>query len=374
MRVLHLIDGTGGRTTRLDLTSGACAALRNEGDEQAVCVIGPAPARRRVAAMGAPVRWSIAPAAGARGTAARALRRVAAAWPPDVVHCWGAEMLSMSQLGFPAGTPTVGIIDRRPPLNEPVTGCLEAPLSDAILLCYDQKAGEALGDLHGTADVNVVTPPAPGRKAQSGAVRAKLGLAEQDLAVLLVGDAPEADSLRFAFMLGLLEVAGRVIVGVAPASARHRARGERLRRRALRRIPMITSDLHMLELASACDLAVWDAGGPGPTSHQEPDAGAGPAPIASLLARGLPVVAPRHEGIARLYPAEAAEACLAMNSSLTELARKLMTLGDDAGLRARVSAAAARHAAGADWTGVFVRSVREAWTRVVRSAGAGVRT
>jgi hypothetical protein len=371
MRVLHLIDGLGGATTRLDLTSGACGLLAERTDgEHAACVVGTGAARRRASAMGAPVLWSVAPAAARASTAARGIRRVGEAWEPDVVHCWGAGVLSLSRLAFPVGTPTVAVIDEQP---EPARGAarwLESPLTDAIMLCYDSAAREPLADLHPGVEVDLVNPPAlagvGGGDRES--VRASLGLEEGDLAVLLIGDAPQADLLRFAFLLGLLEVAGRLIVGVAPRSAANRARGERLRRRSLRPIPLLSSDRPLLELARACDLAVWEAGGPGPTSHREADAGAGAVAIASVLACGVPVVAPHCDGLERLYPEQTSGACLARNSSLPELARALMELGDDAGLRARVASAVARHARESDWTGAFTRRVADAWAKVGASA------
>jgi hypothetical protein len=199
-----------------------------------------------------------------------------------------------------------------------------------------------------------------------------LGIHPRDLVVLLIGDGPEADSLRFSFLLGLMDVAGRSIVGLLPASAAHRGRGARLRRRSTRPLRVVTTNRPMLEVAPACDMAVWDAGGDGPVAHRDPDAGAGAVALASVLRTGVPAIAPQCATFEALYPEAVRERCLAMNSSLPELARVLMGLADDEPGRADMGRLLQKHTADGRASEAFARAVGDAWDRVVRSASHSV--
>jgi hypothetical protein len=245
-----------------------------------------------------------------------------------------------------------------------------APLGNAILLCYDEVSKGELEAAWPGVEVRVVPAPAVATRFDADRARARemLGIDPGDLVVLLIGDGPEADSLRFSFLLGLMDVAGRSIVGVLPASAAHRGRGARLRRRSTRPLRVVTTNRPMLKVAPACDMAVWDAGGDGPVAHRDPDAGAGAVALASVLGTGVPAVAPRCATFEALYPEAARERCLAMNSSLPELARVLMGLADDEPGRAEMGRLAGARAAGRNAAEAFVQVVSDAWERVVRSA------
>jgi hypothetical protein len=374
VRVLHLIDGSGEPGPRLDLCAGAAGLLaaRTSG-EHASCVVGPAAARRRASALGAPRGWHVAPVLRRPEAAARGVRGIGESWSPDVVQCWGAEMLGVARLAFPAGTPLVAVIEGRGGGHGLLVEWFGAPLTNAVLLCYDEGDRAALADEWPGVEVRRVPPgvvPRPGLTNEPRRVREALGIDPGEIAVLLVGDAPQADALRFAFLMGLMQVAGRSVVGVMPTSASGRRRGSRLRRRAIHRLRVVASDRTLLELASACDLGVWDAGGTGPVAHWTPDAGAGAVAVASVLAAGVPVVAPACPTFEALYPAAAREACLARNSSLPELARLLMGLANDQAAARAIGHEVRAHAASMDGSGAFVRAVSDAWARVARSAGA----
>jgi glycosyltransferase involved in cell wall biosynthesis len=113
----------------------------------------------------------------------------------------------------------------------------------------------------------------------------------------------------------------------------------------------------MSALLGACDLAVFDGGGPGPTRDWDPAPWAGPPAIAPALAAGVPVVAPAWaiEGPSRvgLYAAH--------NSTLPELVRGLMELAQDPERRERMGREA-REQCGPERCGDgFVRGTNEVW-------------
>lgn len=346
MRVLHLIDG-GFRAGYTGQDPGVAAAgcrllLERAGPLQTVCVLGPRRAVDHIRGLGLRVDTAIAPPLGSPASAWLALRRLAAAHGrPDAVQCWGRSVARLALRAFGESLPRIAFVQS--------PGWVDA---DVVL---------STGGGTGPAGAICVPPPVldaggPGRDE----VRRRLGVPPDRPLIAQLGVAPQADTLRFTFLVGILNAAGAGVTGLAAGAAAQRARGVRFRR-GREWMPAATSTLPLDHLLPACDAAVFDGGGPSPTADWPPAPWAASA-IAQAHALGVPVVAPAWAR-GGWYPDEAAAACLAHNSTLPELSRVLLPILEDAALRSRLSAAARAHAAAMDLASRFVDAVQDAWER-----------
>jgi hypothetical protein len=207
------------------------------------------------------------------------------------------------------------------------------------------------------------TLPAPALPVDAGArarVRASLGISDSDPVLLLVGAAPHADAVRFTFLNGLLIKSGVRLKGLSTAGTAQPGRGARFQR-GREWVNIIRTRRPMLDVLPACDLAVFDGGGPCPTADWPESPGAGEQVIAQAHAGGVPVVAPRWATGDDAYPAEAGEVCRGVNGTLTELARRVATLIMDSVLRDRLSRAVLEHSRRRDTAGAFVAAMVSAW-------------
>lgn len=376
MRVIHLIDGTAG--SDLDSAMRGLRALNRAAAEPPACIVlGPASARRTIENAGARVIASAAPALGRPLLAWRWIRGALRSASPDVVHCWGADMLELSRLALPAAIARVGVVDALPdPMIASAADWLGSPLSSCILVCRSAGLPPLLSARY--VGVEFLPAPAPARvyadASRDAAIRESLGLEPHDLVLLLLGAPDHGSAMRFVFLMGLLQCAKFPLKGVIPERTGDRARAGRFRRRAHKEIQIVVSARPMDQLARACDIGVWDGGGPGPTSQWPALAGDAESAIAVAHGAGLPTVAPAWAATERLYPA-AARSCAALNATVPEIARMLIPLVEDASRRRSLGDAVRAHAAEQDWAGAFARVVRDAWARLgaahVRSERAG---
>lgn len=358
MRILHLIDG---RFRSVDTVrdGGADAFYRDcqvlqasaEG-QQRVVVVGPRTSVRRAEACGLRVHSALAPVLGRPAAAWRSLRMACAAeGRPDVVHCWGADALRLATRVFGDSVPRVAVL----PQGELAYACER-------ILTYSEPARARLlaGGVPAASVIVVPAPATPPRPSlDSGALRDSLGCGS-GFVVALLGEPPQADVHRFAFLIGLLERAAFSVTGLA--SPRH---GQRVRAQAFSKVVhnrrVVVTDVPLQALLPACDAAVFDGGGPGPTTLWNPSPWAAPAPIALAHAAGVPVVAPAWADVGEVYPRSVAAACLAPNSSLPELARRLFGLAGDDQLRARTAQAVRSHVHAQNRNAGYVRAVHECW-------------
>ncbi|MBK7406054.1 MAG: hypothetical protein IPJ41_15945 [Phycisphaerales bacterium] len=171
------------------------------------------------------------------------------------------------------------------------------------------------------------------------AIREALGVGEAVPLVGLLADPPWlADARRFVYMIGLLDVAGIPIAGVADPRTAHLARSRRFHAEAGVSWRLLTPAAPLTAMLHACDLAVLVPPNPHRALHASERAWARWS-IARSHALGVPVIA----ASAWLADVPSPRSCLEMldagDGALTEVARRLATLAEDAGGRAELGAA-----------------------------------
>jgi hypothetical protein len=346
MRILHLIDGgvharrAWRATPTLDIELAAVALLgRRLRHEQTAFTIGPRALLERAAATGI----NVLAGAPSPGAAISAVERTLAAFGPfDALHAWGPDAVT------------------------PALAAAEAPGAGRIPVFALATPGRP--DADGAVTVIDSPPPVAPRPdaADRARLRAALGLTTATTAVLLLGDPPRADAVRFAFLLSLIAVAGIQTVGLIPASSAQVARADRLMRSSPR-VRIVVTDRPFRDLLAAADAAVFEGGGHGPTSSLAPAPGIARWPIAAAHTAGVPVVAPAWAA-PDFYPADAAEAALSHNATIPDLARRLMPIVTDAALRSGLSASVRAHLEQARADRRFCDAVEHAWETVAEPA------
>ncbi len=395
MRVLHLIDGgPDGRGVR-----GGCAPVlaacrllheRSLGDH-AVCIIGGAALEAEARAAGLNVIARVEPRLGSPWFARRALRRVVrqSGGPPGAVHAWGPAvarlasrtMVSHNSLALMRGPRTDAVrIRLAPPI---LTACaLDPPPPDRDGARYAARPlglvttlSEAARDewINAGLDpgrVSVAPPPVTpsGSAAERRRIRRAFGLADGEIAVMLLGPGPYADVVRWVFFHGILGMAGVKFTGVVTREAGQFDRGVRYFLSAPAKNRLIVSDWAAAHLLPGMDAAVYEGGGYGPTTGLPARPSVSTMPIALAHAAGVPVVAPEWAGDPRLYPAEAREALLGANSALPELARVLMRLLEAPTLLTRMGGLIRDHIARQNHAAGFAAAVEAIWTRELPAA------
>jgi hypothetical protein len=192
-----------------------------------------------------------------------------------------------------------------------------------------------------------------------------MGLADGEIAVMLLGPRPYADAVRWVFLHGILGMAGVKFTGVVTREAGQFDRGVRYFLSAPAKNRLIVSDWAGAHLLPGMDAAVYEGGGYGPTTGLPPRPSVSTLPIALAHAAGVPVVAPEWAGDPRLYPAEAREALLGVNSALPELARVVMRLLETPALLDRMRGLVRDHMTRQNHAAGFAAAVESLWTRDV---------
>jgi hypothetical protein len=359
MPILHLIDGGfrargPGQIGPANDAFTACALLRRRAPfEQSVALVGPRSIAERAAQLGLSPDLCLTAPLGKPEAAWRTLRTAMdARGLPTIIHCWSAAAATLADRAFAGACPIVATLQSPQPLPPiaRVTTLSNAAGDDWA------RAGVVRGQL-------LVTPPpvevASRDRQRREQLRHRMGIAPDAILVGLLGHAPTANAMRFVFFIGLLNVAGVRIVGLASEHAGQAVRGQRMTWSHTAPRVILTSD-PMTDMLPACDLAIFDAGGHGPTSTLPPCPSLAVLPIAQAHAAGVPVVAPEWADVAGLYPA-AARACLAHNSTIPELARVALPLIDSPGLREQLSHSVHEHIARLDPASGFVEGLCGLW-------------
>ncbi len=319
MRVLHLIDGGfRGIGTGADAqwSALACRQLVEHGAcQQWVCVLGPRGAVRRVERTGLRVDGAIAPGLGLPELGWRPLRRLMNAWGrPDVIQARGAKAARLALRAVRDSVPRAAVL----PEGEPGPADVAITVSRAAKLRIESSGAEI-----GRAAV-VPVPIWPRGNVSREEVRRELGASVDEVLVALLGSSPRADALRFLFLMGLLTEGKTPVRGVVGPDVHGRVRAMEFGR-GIRKRWVSTTDRPAMSVLGACDLAVFDGGGPGPTKDWDAAPWSGVPWIVPALNAGVPVVAPEWA----LGEIGSIAGCAAYNSTLPELARCLMGLADD---------------------------------------------
>lgn len=353
MRVLHLID-SGFRAPSHDRSdrglharawtdlavASAALVIRRSAHDHSVCFLGPRSALDRAARAGLNADLAIAPTLGMPAFASSPLRRWAERRRFDILQCWSpAAAACAPDLLDSGGGRTVTLT----PAGDP------APASCGSLVTFTAAAADRAQRLSGAARISIISPPRlnPPDTLARLRIRRELGLENDEPAILLLGSAPNADALRFTFLINLIAVAGCAATGILPTSAAQVLRAERFVKR-IGRNRIILTDRPAPDLLAAADLAVFDVGGHGPTTILPPAPWASGWAIGHAHAAGVPTVAPRWADDGWLYPREAAPMLLTHNSSLPELARVLMGLVESPRRLALAASAVRAHFPAAD--------------------------
>lgn len=385
MRVLHLID----LRDRSDESRQACAAALQIGE-----------AKHRVIGLGS--ARDVAAAASEVGLRVNATFTPVAAWPEvsfrrlraligdrdgrdatrpwaDVVQCWGASVAGLARLASGHRTPPRVVALLQPPTN-PMEGVTLRRYTYGLAhahcfsFCRHVRQTWAEPIIAGRGgrmleqNIRLLDAPAwPNALVtvdERAAARARLGLVEQDMAITLLADPPEAGDLAsFVFTLGLLFTTGVRVVGLARAgrdgagpSARRAARFVRLhgRRWGISVVPDSTD-----ALLAASDAALWLGADP----SLGRGVASGPVLLHRCMARGVPLVAARDpisvEAIEqRATPDE--RFTVARDGSLAALADRLLRVVS----RPAVEGVASRTAAGGDG---FSRDLVSLWREVTNT-------
>ncbi len=216
-----------------------------------------------------------------------------APWRPDAVICWSEGALRAASFGmdFVGRINTVLVTDRAPLPSRSwlAARLLRRALANTIVLAGSPVVAAAWRTLRPSAvrEVDIIAPlatPDAASLARRAAIRASLGIADHDVAALLLADpVSEGDARNFLHQFGTLVVGGANVCGIVPAGTGQLHRAARYLRAHHRAWHLHVINAPASHAMPAADLAVW--------SPEGPSAG-GAALATSALAACVPVVAP----------------------------------------------------------------------------------
>lgn len=336
MRILHVLQtvSPAQRPYTHDLDPGSDAAMFACADVVATfsdlrhefCLIGGTYAEVRAEMAGVHTTTRLAPPGGRSVLGWQAFRRLLRDHgEPDLIHCWTPASLPIAILASKRSPPVVASGFGPPPRW---AGRMLGRVNSAILLSSDDsKVWAPNGD--GRCPVTQARPnPAESTDAgrhRQAAARISQGLPEGGVGVVLLGDPPSvADAHRFAFVLGLLNVAGIDAWGVVPDGSGALLRARRLLGRAGPLAPLLFECAAPIgpPQIDACDFAFAFT----PTQGR---AGAIAWQIAMAHARGVPTVGPQALQRLGLHDPTLASRCLARVDLSSELALRLIDLASN---------------------------------------------
>lgn len=257
---LHVIDPAGAGDAAL---WSAAACLRRD-DSARAAVIGSSDDIRRAWRWGLGRIDAISAPLGRAELAWPTLRRLCRERRPRVVHAWSGRSMAAAALAL-RGTKTALVASLRASPGGGAIGAWRSRIArggaDALLFERDchALAWGALDD----AIVAPAAPPEPGAFIAAPRAEARAAwLAEPGDAVVafLTDSASPPDARSASFLLGILALAGRGVVGVTP-SAHNLERAERFVQRLGRRWALTVDQRPLPEWLGACDAAVWRQGG-----------------------------------------------------------------------------------------------------------------
>jgi hypothetical protein len=171
--------------------------------------------------------------------------------------------------------------------------------------------------------------------------------AEKAIRLALLGRAPDADAMRFAFLMGLLLCAGCDAIGIISESATSIPRARRYAHE-LGGIRVQVSKRPNRDLLRQCDLAIWIGAGDGPTRTAPALPRAAAVGVRDCIEIGVPFVAPHWAVPEGWLSPSAASLALASSASLTELSRVVAPLALNAERRQSLRLAMREGPHGAD--------------------------
>ncbi|MCC6676580.1 MAG: hypothetical protein IT436_05495 [Phycisphaerales bacterium] len=322
-RVLHVIEPWAGPAkswlaggTGSDALTVACGLVCASDPASRVLLLGPTRAESRAAAIGVMTTDSVCPPAARPELARAAARRfIRSSGPFDAAVCWGRR----------AGRLARAIARDIPAVSVATLGTAHSGRSNQPdLPGFGSPRSTDLGD-------------------DRRLWRQEHRLGEYDVLIALLDEPSHApNARRFMFILGTLEVAGRVAVGMLPTGTFESARARRFRRAVGLRTRVIIADRPVPSLLSVCDIGVLL--GPFDDSPRPEGSSAGVARFNAMLAMsaGLPVVTAEVPGITDGLP-EPARAHLTRSHHSTDIGRSLFELVENPTRRAHVRAALLDH-------------------------------
>lgn len=297
--VLHVIDLPG---AGWDALAAAARCARELPARQRLLLIGDRHAQADAASLGLVPDRSVSPPLGTLATAVAPLDRAFAELdrqtPVEAVHVWSdsARVLCRQTLGY-----AVPIVQEEP-----------GPLA------------------------------APAPIAQRALLRARLGIADDECAVLLATDrAGVGDARRFAGLVGILQLADIPTVGVASNRSNNYRRAARFLRGFGRAWDVIPVSGPPAALVAAADAVMYDQGDT-LSADGGPGTPTGGTALSAALA-GIPVVTTTSE-VGRSIAGPLQEQVLTRHGLLPEFARVLVPLCESRERRLEVGAALRRHA------------------------------
>jgi hypothetical protein len=292
----------------------ACiAAAKRSPHPGVMIVVGPRRGLDRARAAGFPGTVVGVPAV--LGDAGLAASRVRKAWrvlgEPESVICWGD---AAAEAAVRLGVPRVALRRARGEARR------SSVAQDAIRWLSRLPAARSRPEFVPMDDVDASDASDAGFDGLRGAREPGV------VRVLLAGRAPDADAMRFVFVLGLLHEAGQRVRGIIPAGAASISRARRFARASGNALEVIVSTRPLSELLAQSDVAVWVGPGTGPTRGERVAPGAADEVARRCVASGVPFVAPRAAIGTEPSGQDHPGLRLCMGSSLPEIARVLVPL------------------------------------------------
>jgi hypothetical protein len=294
MHVLHLVESFGPESpghcpSASEVGVLGCRAALEEIAEatHTVCLLADTDGERRVRALGLFTTDRITPPLRRPGMAWRALRALRAGRGPfDAIQCWDERLVPVARRAF-------GPARVVPPPRE-----LALP--------------------------SVVTSHCRAR------TRRELGLADDDLAVLLLADPRwRGNAQRFTFLIGLFDFAGYRTVGVIPRGAVDAQRAGEFHKGAMIASRLCPADRAGVLLSVACDVGVLQPAAHRPETEDDSATGQRRALVRAAQRLGLPVLAPRGLGVDDLCAPPGGPDLLARSDRSADLAKVCVPLLKD---------------------------------------------
>lgn len=264
--VTHLIDPGAGEAGVLACAAAIAASPVDIAHR--VIAVGPSWVEARAGQLGLHVHARVAPGGCSALARARTLRSFLdhADGRANAVHAWS---LSSGAAAHRAGVgPRLVVCGATPARHEPLEW-----LADPTVGIWPWQSRAAWAGA-GAVDIRDLPAPTPSsfrpawagmgaRVADYELVRAELGIEPEDEVVALIADAPESgDARRFVYLLGLLHVGGRRIVGLVPEGCSSLARAARYTRAHGRRWGLIPVRGPMCRALVGADVAALDEARP----------------------------------------------------------------------------------------------------------------
>jgi len=378
MRILHVLDaGRAGKSAALDAEARmlTCASVieRSPHVTHEVLLVGGGPSGMRGArASGLDSIGSLPAPCGGAWTAWNGLRRVIAdRGHPDVLHVWGARLLTPARLAF-RGPRTATIFEspfRSGALfGRSASGRARAALGGVRTIFLTERTRRVWTELGVEGSLSRPHPITPRfiTPAERAEIRRSLGIGDdQMLLVPLPGGRGTIDAGAAGVLFGFVREMGVLpFHAILPSSAKNSDRAFRMLEVRGRSWSMRPSDRPMSTLLSIADLAVCveDAATP-----RDVGGDVAAAFIVNALARAVPVVTSL--SLDGHLPEELRKTCQVQAPTIPDVARRLYLMIQNRARYERASAQA-RAAAKALDPAPMIETYRSLWSDAGRTPSA----